>query len=155
MVPNRFWIRHEQGRVRNPDGTTSVYCNKCGREIMRTVHPTIRTVSRCQLCILKAQGVLNAEDYVLAQYMLPDATKPPVPIDIDDSIAAGVLLLYPEERMKRGEIVPQTGGVIGTIKSMFRTLGFQQQAPKAPEPSKTMASEKRTGIFGPNQSRKL
>jgi hypothetical protein len=154
-MPNRFWVKHEQGRARNPDGTTSVYCKKCGREIMRQVNAVIRTVTKCQLCVLKEQGIINAEDYVLAQYMLPDAGKPPIPIDIDDSIAAGVLLLYPEERLKRGDPIPQTGGVIGTIKSMFRTLGFQQAKPAAPEPSKVMASEKRSGPFGPNQSRKL
>jgi hypothetical protein len=154
-MPNRFWVRHEQGRTRNPDGTTSVFCKQCGREIMRMTHPVIRSVSKCQLCILKEQGVVNAEDYVLPQYLIPDASKPPVPIDIDDSIAGGVLLLYPEERMMKGELVPQTGGVIGTIKSVFRTLGFPRLLPKTQAPSKVMASEKRTGPFGPNQLRKL
>lgn len=152
---NRYWTRHEQGRARNPDGTTSVFCAKCGREIMRQTHPTIRSVSKCQICVLKAQGVVNAEDYVLAQYRLSNTPGgPPVPIDIDDSIASGVLLLYPEEAMKAGEQIPQIG-IIGTIKQAFRTLGFMQEKPVAPTPSRQLASAKRTGLFGPNKSKSL
>ncbi len=154
-MPNRFFVRHEVGRARNPDGTVSVFCRTCGREIMRQIHPTIRSVTKCQICVLKAQGVVNAEDYVLAQYMMPDASKPPIPIDYDDSIAGGVLLLYPEEKMKQGDPIPQTGGIIGTVKSMFRTLGFMQAKPAEPVPSKVIASGKRTGIFGPNKSKSL
>jgi hypothetical protein len=122
---------------------------------MRQINPTIRSVTKCQLCVLKEQGVVNAEDYVLAQYMLPDASKPPVPIDIDDSIAAGVLLLYPEERLKEGQPIPQVGGIIGTIRQMFRTLGFAQSKPAEPPPSKVIAQSGRTGPFGPKKSRSL
>lgn len=99
--------------------------------------------------------MVNAEDYVLAQYMLPDSSKPPIPIDIDDSIAAGVLLLYPEERLKLGEPIPQVGGIIGTVKQMFRTLGFAKEKPAETPPSKVIAQTGRTGIFGPNKSRNL
>ena len=153
-MSNRYWIKHETGKARNPDGTTSIFCSKCGREIMRSVHPTIRSVSKCALCALKEQGVVNAEDYVLAQYRMPGPDKPPVPIDIDDSIASGVLLLYPEETMKAGEHIPQIG-IIGTIKQMFRTLGFQQSRPVEPVQSKQLASTKRSGLFGPNKSKSL
>src|SRR3954465_3472728 len=123
MMPNRFWVRHEQRR-KNPDGSYSIHCRLCGREIMRQNHPIILSVTRCALCVLKAEGVVNAEDHVLAQYRL--STMPgslPVPLEMDDSMAGGVLLLNPEEKLEEGSPVPQLG-VIGTIKSMFRTIGF-------------------------------
>lgn len=151
-MPNRFWVKHEVRR-RNPDGTTSIYCRKCGREIQRVVYASITSISKCQNCILKEQGVINSEDYVLAQYRMPDATKPPVPIDLDDSIAGGVLLLYPEEQLLPGDPIPQTGGIIGTVKSMFRTLGFMQPKPEKP-PSKEIASEPRSGLFGQAKKRR-
>lgn len=151
-MPNRFWVRHEQGKARNPDGSTSIFCTTCGREIMRSLHPTIRSVKKCALCVLKAQGLMNAEDYVLAQYKFPGPDKPPIPIDIDDSIASGVLLLYPEEKMMADQPIPNIG-IIGTIKQMFRTLGFAPAKPVEKPQSKQIASGKRTGIFGPNKSR--
>jgi len=154
-MPNRFWIKHEV-RKRNPDGTTSIYCRRCGREIMRAIHPTIMSVTKCQLCVLKEQGIINAEDYVLAQYKFPGPDKPPVPIDADDSIAGGVLLLYPEEKMEQGAFIPPVGGIIGTVKQMFRTLGFALAKPAEPPKSKQIATETgRTGLFGPNKSRRL
>ena len=148
-MPNRFWVANECRR-RNADGSLSIYCRKCGREIMRNQGFTnFLSVSKCQLCVLKEQGVINAEDFVLAQYKIPDATSPPIPIDLDDSIAGGVLLLNPDERILDGESIPQSGGVIGTIRSMFRTLSFKQVKPEKPTESKVLATRKRSGLFGP------
>src|SRR5579864_2342338 len=122
-IPRTF-IHHEQGRGTNPDGTTSIFCRQCGREIMRQQHATIRSVTKCAICIAKEQGVENPEDYVLTQYAMPDPTKPPVPIEMDDSLYGGVLMLYPESVQEQTGIIPLAGGVVGTVKSIFRTLGF-------------------------------
>lgn len=143
MARHRTFIHHEVGKALNPDGTTSIFCRKCGREIMRAVHPTIRTVTQCAICRLKEEGVLDPEDHVLAQYKLPDPSSPPVPIDIDDDLSAGVLLLYPETKLAEDGRVPFSGGVIGTVRSIFRALGFLQPEEKEPTPSKTIATNKR------------
>lgn len=162
MPSNRFWLKHEFPR-RNPDGSTSIYCAKCGREVMRSHTPRIRSVSKCALCVLKASGVemppgKQAEDYILAQYLIPGPDKPPVPIDLDDSIAAGVLMLYPEERMATEGPIPQVGGIIGTIRSVFRTIVPWKPKDEAPPPSKQIAKDLKQearggGLFGPNKSR--
>lgn len=151
MCPNRFWVRNETRR-RNPDGTASIYCRKCGREIIRENHPNILSVTKCALCVLKEQGVVNAEDYILAQYRIPHEGMP-IPVDYDDSIAGGVLLLNPEEKLAEGVPIPQIG-VIGTIKSMFRNIGFRKAPVVEPAKSTTLATEKRTGLFGPQRSRR-
>lgn len=150
---NRFWVRHEECR-KNSDGSYSIHCRLCGREIMRQNHPIFLSVTKCALCVLKAQGVVNAEDYVLAQYRIPTAPGSlPIPVDIDDSMAAGVLLLNPEEKLAEGEPIPQLG-VIGTIKSMFRTVGFMKPKPEEVPQSVKIATERRSGLFGPQKGRR-
>jgi hypothetical protein len=115
---------------------------------MRAVHPTIRTVTKCAICWAKEQGIENPEDHVLAQYRLPDPMSPPVPIDVDQDIAQGVLMLYPEASLAEDGRVPSSGGVIGTVKSIFRALGFAQPKDVEPEPSKTIAvGKRRKGLY--------
>ena len=85
----------------------------------------IRSIKSCAICELKKQGVLNPEDYVLPQYAMPDPTKPPIPLDYDIAAQSGVLLLEPDQELiEDGGLIPQTGGVVGTVKSIFRVLGF-------------------------------
>lgn len=117
----------------------------------------------CAICILKEQGVLNPEDYVLPQYAIPDPTKPPVPIDMSDELAAGILLLYPEAQLEEEGVVPFSGGVVGTVKSIFRALGFKgKQPPSVGEPqveenppSKEIAMAKKgTGLYGPSKAKR-
>ena len=148
----RFWIKHDTRR-RNFDGTTSVYCQKCGREIIRQANPLITSVQKCQMCVLKEQGVINAEDYVLAQYRIPD-TGFPVPISYEDELASGVLLINPEERFDPNTPTPPVGGIVGTVRSVFRVLGFALPKPVEAVKSKQMATEKRAGLFGPQKSRR-
>lgn len=143
MARPRSFIHHEVGKAINPDGTTSIFCRQCGREIMRAVHPTIRTVTQCAICRLKEEGILDPEDHVLAQYRLPDPMGPPVPIDIDDELSQGVLMLYPESKLEEDGRVPSTGGVMGTVRSIFKALGFLQPKEAEPAPSKTIATGKR------------
>jgi len=130
----------------HPDGTTSVYCRQCGREIIRQTRPVIRTVTKCQICILKEQGVENPEDYVLPQYYLStDPNKLPIPIDADMSLEGGILVLNPPGSESTGmEKIPQSGGLFGTVRSLFKVLGFKPQEKEKPV-SQKVAKEKRTG----------
>ena len=94
--------------------------------------------------MLKEQGIENPEDYVLTQYyMSNDPTKLPTPIDADTSLEGGILVLNPEESGTDGDI-PQVGGLFGTIKSMFRVIGFQKKVEEVPV-SKDVAKRKRSG----------
>jgi hypothetical protein len=148
-MPNRFWVQNEVRR-KNPDGSVSIYCRKCGREIIRNQGFTnFLSVTKCANCMLKEKGVINSEDFVLAQYRLPDSNSLPIPIDMDDSIAGGVLLLYPDEKIHDGEQIPQTGGIIGTVRSMFRTIGFALPKPVKEIGSRVLATRNRSGLFGP------
>jgi len=151
-MPNRFWVRNEVRR-RNPDNTVSIYCATCGREIMRAAQSQIGSVNKCALCVLKAQGVVNAEDYILPQYKIP-STGFPIPLDYDDSLAAGILMLNPEEKLDPNQPIPQVGGIVGTVRSVFRVIGFAISKPVEVIKSVQLASEKRTGLFGPNKERR-
>ena len=140
----RMFIRHQQPKPANYDGTTSVYCRQCGREVIRQARALIRTVTKCQICIMKEQGIENPEDHVLAQYQLSqDANRIPVPLDLDDAMSSGVLILYPEARLEQDGVIPQSGGVVGTVKSIFKVLGLIKPEDPVPVKSKETAVQKR------------
>lgn len=142
-MPRQF-IKNETPRRVNSQGLTSIYCRTCTREIMRVPATQVRTVTKCQICLLKEQGVENPEDYVLNQYYLPnDPTKFPTPIDADMSLEGGILILQPDEEAAN-EKLPQSGGFFGTVKSLFKTIGFNLTPAEVPV-SKDIAKRKRTG----------
>lgn len=93
----------------------------------------------------------NPEDHVLAQYLLPDPTKAPIPVEYDDSLAAGVLMLYPEAELAETGRTPMSGGIVGTIRSIFRVLGFlivpptEEEQPQSQTVAKTRGG---TGLYG-------
>lgn len=95
----------------------------------------------CAICVLKAQGVLKPEDYVLPQYFMLDATLAPVPTAKADDI----FLMFPEEETDEYKLAPTAGGVVGTLKNIFRTLGLYPSNEQKPEveKSKQLAREKR------------
>ncbi len=106
--------------------------------------PTIRTISECAICTMKAQGIENPEDFVLAQYQLStDAMRIPIPLDIDDALTSGVLVLYPEARLEQDGVIPQSGGVVGTVRSIFKVLGLIKPVDSEPVVSKEVAKVKR------------
>lgn len=113
---------------------------------MQVGNPTIRTITKCQICILKEQGIENPEDHVLTQYyMSNDPTRIPTPIDADMSMEGGILLLtQDQEQDSEKGIIPQTGGFFGTVSSLFKTIGFNQKKEEVPV-SKDIAKRKRTG----------
>jgi hypothetical protein len=140
----RNYVRNEVPKRVGFDGLTSCYCKQCGREIWRQTNPQVRTVTKCQICILKEQGVENPEDHVLTQYYLSnDPTRIPTPIDADMSLEGGILLLQPDDP-EANEKLPQSGGFFGTVKSLFKTLGFDQKPTEVPV-SREVAKKKRTG----------
>ena len=143
----RTYVRNEQPTRTDFQGNTGVYCRQCGREIWRQANPQIRSVTKCMICVLKEQGVANAEDHVLTQYyMSNDPTKIPTPIDADMSLEGGILLLNqnPEQDSEKG-IIPQTGGLFGTVRSLFKTIGFALTSNEEPPASKETAKRKRMG----------
>lgn len=107
---------------------------------------------------MKKQGVKNPEEHVLTQYYMPSGDRPPIPIDADDYEMQGMLILNPEEgeALDKTGRLPLAGGVIGTVKSLFRTLGFVFSDGKPvdkveePEPeSRAIAKTKRRGgLYG-------
>ena len=142
-------IRHELPR-RNPDGTTSVYCRTCGREIARRASAQIRSVNKCALCVLEAQGVKDAEKYVLPQYFSTDPSKPVIPFSAED--AETMYMMFPEERPPAGEAPPPVGGIIGTAKAIFRALGCSReievkQKAEVPVSGKTAAKRRKTTLY--------
>lgn len=93
---------------------------------------------------MKENGIENPEDYVLPQYQLSmDKDRIPIPLDIGDEMQSGVLMLYPEERLEQDGIVPQSGGVVGTVKSIFKVLGLYKPPDEEPVKSKEVAIKKR------------
>lgn len=118
---------------------TGVYCQLCGREICLRNNTQIRSVQKCAICVLKAEGVENPEDKVLPQYLMFDPTKPPVPIDAEGDSA--ILNLFPEEKVEFGRM-PSSGGVAGTAKAIYRALGFGKPKP-VHAPSQTTATKRR------------
>ena len=142
----RDYTRHENGGFVRPDGLRSIFCRSCGREIQRAVNPQIRSVSKCAICVLKDQGVEHPEEHVLQQYYLSnDPTKMPTPIDGDMSQEGGILVLYPDVEKKDLQGNPiQTGGLVGTVRSLFRALGFAKQPSEVPVSAET-AKKKRAG----------
>lgn len=153
LLPRSF--THHQAPKRHTDGTISIYCRTCGRDIGRYARSAIRTVTKCQICLLKEQGVLNPEDSVLNQYVLSsDVDRIPIPLETSDELQSGVLLLYPEAQVEQEGILPQSGGIVGTVKSVFRAFGFG----KPPEEKKievdppqslvTARSKRGSGLYG-------
>lgn len=154
----RTYVHHEAPRAFNPDKTQGIYCRNCGREVIRVGQSPIRSVMKCQICILKDQGVENPEDYVLPQYVLSsDHNRIPVPLNAgEDDLQAGVLMLYPEMALEETGQVPQSGGFIGTVRTMFRAFGFNKPVSKKQAekeqmevtPSLSVArSKRRKGVF--------
>lgn len=148
----RSFIHHEVPKRRN-DGAVAIYCRKCGREIGVYARSQIRSVTKCQICMLKEQGVLNPEDHVLPQYVLSsDPNRIPVPLDIDHD--GGILLLYPEEKYENEGRLPQSGGVVGTVKSIFRAFGFgkppeeKEVEVNPPQSLVTARSKRGSGLYG-------
>jgi len=146
------YLRHEV-RKNRPDGGRAIYCRSCGREIAVYARSQITSVEKCAICVLKEQGVLNPEDHVLPQYTISsDQNRLPVPRDVE--IEAGMLLLYPEEAEANLDPMRQSGGVVGTVKTLFRAFGFGkpqdiQEAEKNPPVSKQVAKSKRgSGLYG-------
>lgn len=106
------------------------------------MNPQFRTVTKCAICLLKEQGVENPEDHVLAQYYLSnDPNKLPIPIDADTSLEGGILLLSKEDEVDK---LPIVGGLFGTVRSLFRAIGFTKPVEEVPV-SKDVAKRKRTG----------
>ena len=135
------FIQHEMPR-RNYNGQTSIYCRQCGREIARTVDSRIRSVSKCAICVLKEQGVMDAEQHVLTQYVQLDPTKPPIPRDAEGEDS--IFILYPEEKDNR---VRSSGGIIGTAKAVYRALGFGKEPDgEVPESRKTAVRRRRGSL---------
>ena len=88
---------------------------------MRT-NSQIRSVEKCAICILREQGVENPEEVVLQQYFMFDPTKPPVPVDAEgDNV---ILNLFPEEKQEFARM-PSSGGIAGTVKAIYRAVGFK------------------------------
>jgi hypothetical protein len=142
----RTYVKNEVPTRTDFQGLSGVYCRTCGREIWRQANPQVRTVTKCQICILKEQGVPDAEEHVLTQYyMSNDPTRIPTPIDADMSLEGGILLLNqsPDQDSEKGRI-PQTGGLFGTVRSLFKVFGFEQKEAEVPV-SKEIAKRKRTG----------
>ena len=133
-----YFTRHEVP-CRSFDGMTSVYCQSCGREICRRNNTQIRSVVKCAICVLKAEGVENPEDRVLPQYLMFDPMKPPIPIDAEGDGA--IVNLFPEEKVEFGRI-PSSGGIAGTAKALYRALGFGKPKPVHP-PSQKTATKRR------------
>jgi hypothetical protein len=102
----------------------------------------------CQICILKEQGIENPEEHVLTSYQLSsDMNRIPIPLD-DQGLEQGILMLYPEEMTEQQGMLPQSGGVVGTVKAIFRAFGFTKPKEEiiAEEPiSKAVAKSKRGG----------
>lgn len=88
------------------------------------------------------------EDHVLNQYQISaDMNRIPIPVN-DDGLEQGVLMLYPEEGLEQTGILPQSGGVVGTVRAIFRAFGFikpREQIILEEVPSKGVARSKRSG----------
>lgn len=85
----------------------------------------------------------TAEDFVLTQYYLSnDPNKIPTPIDADLSQESGILILNPETAEEGKQFKPSVGGLFGTVKSMFKVLGFAQKEEEPPQ-SREVAKKKR------------
>src|ERR1035437_5509859 len=107
--PVREYIHHEQPR-KEFQGLVGIYCRRCGRELIRCANSSVRSVTMCQVCILKEQGIEHPEDFVLNQYKLSeDMNRIPVPVN-DDGLEQGILMLYPEEFAEQGQQLLPSGG---------------------------------------------
>ena len=143
------YIRHEVPR-RYIDGTVGVYCRKCGREISRRAFSQIRSVNKCAICVLEAEGVTDAEKNVLPQYVMTDPFKPPMPLSAES--AEVMFEIFPEERPAPGENPPPSGGIMGTAKSVYRAMGFAMEIAKEkikalPKSRKVADRNKRKSVF--------
>ncbi len=135
------YLQHDVPR-RNFNGQTSIYCRTCKREIARTADCRIRSVSKCAVCMLTEQGVKDAEKYVLPQYVMTDPTKPPIPLYAQMEDAE--FEMFPEERDNR---VKSSGGVVGTVKAIYRALGFGREPEPTPPKSKITVRQRKTGLY--------
>lgn len=133
-----WFMPHEVPR-RSYDGMTGVYCQTCHREICRRTDSRLRSVVKCALCQLVEQGVENPEQYILPQYLMLDPTKAPVPLNAENESV--IVDLFPEEKVNVG-LGPSAGGVAGTVKAIYRALGFLP-AKQKPATSHTTAAKRR------------
>ena len=143
-VLDKFYLTGINRRV-NSDGTVTIHCRQCGRPIMKATMPRIRTVTKCQKCLLQEQGVVNAAELVEPQYLMTDPTMPPVPLTAEDD----VYLLYPEEAVYREGKLPPSGGVVGTAKAFFRAVSFALGLTdeKPPESKKVARRQRGGGLY--------
>lgn len=97
---------------------------------------------------MKARGVelpegATAEDFVLNNYYLSnDPNKIPTPIDADLSQESGILILNPETAEEGKQFKPSVGGLWGTVRSVFKALGFAPADEPVPQ-SKEVAKNRR------------
>lgn len=131
--------KHEVPR-RSVDGMVSVYCQTCQREICRRTNSQFRSVVKCLLCQLKEAGVEDPESKVLPQYYMFDPTKPPVPLNAESDDV--ILNLFPEEKQEFMRM-PSSGGVAGTVKSIFRAVGFGKPKVEQSTSQKTAAKRRK------------
>lgn len=112
----------------------------------------IRSITKCAICVAKENGVLNPEEHILHRYNIGTGINGlPTPIE-DDGLETGILMLYPEDVLEETGVLPQTGGVFGTVRAMFRAFGFARTKEEtvAEEPmSRSIAKGKRgKGLYG-------
>lgn len=144
-MPLRSYIHNEAPRQRDSQGRTGIYCQTCGRLITLVVNAQMHSVKKCAICVLKEQGVENPEEHVLNQYHLSnDPTKLPVPVDADMSLEAGILVLNPDEK---AETASQVGGLFGTVRSLFKVLGFTQEEKEVPVSKEVAVKKRRRGLY--------
>lgn len=138
-MPN--YLKHEVPR-RLPNGSTAVYCRKCGREIAASTWFKIRSIGECAVCKLVGEGVVDPEKYVIPQYIMTDPTKPPVPMEAELGEDAA-FLLFPEDKPVGN--APPIGGIAGTLKAIYRAIGFGKQASSEEIPESKRVVLKRRG----------
>jgi hypothetical protein len=122
---------------------------------MMVINPIIRSVTACQICIMKEQGIENPEDHVLTSYQLTSGVDGlPIPMDADISQEGGVLVLYPESDPRQKKL-PMVGGLFGSVRSLFKVLGFDMPE-KEPPPSQEVAERKgHTGLYGERKGKEV
>jgi hypothetical protein len=80
----------------------------------------------------------------------------PVPIN-DDGFERGILMLYPEEFSEQQGMLPQSGGVVGTVRAIFRSFGFfkpKEQVIQEETVSRSVAKSKHGGgLYEPKKDK--
>ena len=122
----------------NSDGTVSIYCRQCGREVARRLNSFITSISKCAVC----QGY--PEENVVAPYVQQNWHSAPIPRDADKDY----LYLYGglEDIQDGMGLQPVREERIGTVKTVFRALGnflrASRSMPKTESPSQVTPESK-------------